>query len=496
MEHFILSFDLGTTSCRAILYDKAGLPVHTVQQEFNQYLPKNGWVEHDALEIFDTQISVVNKLFAETQISANQIKGVGITNQRETTVLWSKSTGEPIGRAIVWQDNRTAEFCELLVERGLKDYVQENTGLVIAPYFSATKINWLIDNIPSAKDLLAKNDLLFGTIDSWIIWKLTLGKNHITDYSNASRTMLFNIKKLEWDSYLLNQLEIPSQILPQVVGNSGVVAHIDKSFFGEAIPISGIAGDQQAALFGQLCFEKGMAKNTYGTGCFMLLNTGKDYVKSNSGLLTTIAWGLNGEITYALEGSVFIAGAAVQWLRDGIKLIDHAFDSEYFASKVPDAEGVIMVPAFNGLGAPYWDTNAKGAIFGLGLNTNKSHIIRATLDSLAFQTRDVLDAMQKDSGLALKTLKVDGGASVNYLLMQFQADILGVTVERPKNVESTSAGAAYLAGLGVGFYRLNQLQDTRELDKTFRPKMVKKQREKLYKNWLLAVSKCRGWNAE
>ncbi|MGY6562834.1 MAG: glycerol kinase GlpK [Luteibaculaceae bacterium] len=492
--HYILALDAGTTSCRAVLYDERAKLIDLEKKEFKSFFPQQGYVEQDPEEIWQTQLEIVQILLERNKNIAASIVAVGITNQRETVIAWDKETGKSIGNAIVWQDNRTQEFCEVLKERGLENTVKERTGLLLNSYFSATKMCWILDNVPRAKELEKENRLLFGTVDTWLIYKLTKGKRFVTDVTNASRTMLFNINTGEWDNTLLKELEIKENCLPSVLDSNALFGTVDSSFFGFSIPIHGVLGDQQAALFGQCCFNLGDAKNTYGTGCFMLMNTGEKPVYSTKGLLTTMAWRINGENTYALEGSVFIAGAAVQWLRDGLKIIDNAFDSEYFASKVSSSEGVVVVPAFNGLGAPYWDSKAKGAIFGLSMSTTKAHLIRATLESLAYQTKDVLEAMQSDSKIALEKLFVDGGASVNYLLLQFQSDILGKTVCRPKNVESTSAGAAYMAGLGAGIYTLEELVKLKELDKVFKPRMPKQQREKLYANWLKAVERSKAWD--
>ena len=428
----ILALDQGTTSSRAIVFDQHGNILATEQQEFKQIYPKSGWVEHNANEIWQTQLEVAQNVLQKNNLAAKDIKGIGITNQRETTVVWNKHTGKPIYNAIVWQDRRTASLCDQLKEDGLTDYVYENTGLVLDAYFSGTKLNWILENVEGARAAAEQGDLLFGTIDTWVLWNLTEGAVHATDYSNASRTMLYNIKDLDWDKKMLETLHIPTQLLPSVRPSSEVYGHTAKALFGAEIPIGGMAGDQQAALFGQGCHQPGMAKNTYGTGCFMLMNTGEKMIHSKAGLLTTIAWGLDGKVEYALEGSVFIAGAAIQWLRDEMKILDDAPDSEYFTSKVNDNGGVYVVPAFAGLGAPYWDMYARGAIFGLTRGANKYHIIRATLESLAYQTRDVLEAMEKDSGIKLKTLRVDGGACANNFLMQFQADMLDTPVERLK----------------------------------------------------------------
>jgi glycerol kinase len=491
--NYILALDQGTTSSRAILFDKRGAIIATEQQEFTQIYPKPSWVEHNAQEIWETQLKVAKAVLANNNVKAEEIAAIGITNQRETTVIWDKNTGEPIHNAIVWQDRRTASICDDLKAKGLTDYVRENTGLVIDAYFSGTKVYWILENVAGAREKAENGDLLFGTIDTWLVWKLTGGKVHITDYTNASRTLLYNIKELKWDENMLTELNIPKSILPEVKGSSEVYGETESEYFGGNIKIAGIAGDQQAALFGQACFEVGMAKNTYGTGCFMLMNTGDKFVQSKSGLLTTIAWGINGKITYALEGSVFVAGAAIQWLRDGLKIIDEAPDSEYYAMKVPSTDGVYVVPAFVGLGAPHWDMYARGAIFGLTRGTRKAHLIRATLESLAYQTCDVLTAMETDSGVNLKGLRVDGGASVNNLLMQFQSDILNVPVDRPKVIETTALGAAYLAGIAVGFWEKDAIKENWKLDKTFKPEMAETERTKLYKGWQKAVKRSMNW---
>lgn len=493
MEKYILALDQGTTSSRAIVFDHDGQIVDTAQQEFTQIFPKPGWVEHNANEIWETQLGVARQVLAKTNIKAEQIAAIGITNQRETTLVWDRNTGEPIHHAIVWQDRRTAAFCDELKAAGHADFIREHTGLVVDAYFSGTKVRWLLHHVDGARERAEKGELCFGTIDSWLVYKLTGGKVHTTDYSNASRTMLYNIKSLEWDEKLLKILEVPAAMLPEVKPSSGLFGETVKELLGAAIPIAGIAGDQQAALFGQICHEPGMAKNTYGTGCFMLMNTGAKLVHSKAGLLSTIAWGLNGKVTYALEGSVFIAGAAIQWLRDGLKLIDDAPDSEYYAMKHSSSEGVYVVPAFAGLGAPYWDMYARGAIFGLTRGTSKSHLIRATIESLAFQTKDVLDAMEQDAGRPLTTLKVDGGASANNLLMQFQADMLDVPVERPSIIETTALGAAYLAGIAVDYWAQEELAAKWQLDARFSPEMPPEERTKLYRGWQKAVQRTMGW---
>lgn len=496
-KKYILALDQGTTSSRAILFDQAGNIVGVAQKEFTQIYTKPGWVEHDPMEIWGTQSGVAREVLETTGVRPHEIAALGITNQRETTVIWDKNTGKPIYNAIVWQDRRTASICDDLKARGLESYVRETTGLVIDAYFSGTKVSWILDNVEGARAKAEQGDLLFGTVDSWLIWNLTRGKVHATDYSNASRTLLYNINELEWDEKLLQELNIPASLLPEVKPSSGLFGVTDPQTFGGAeIPIAGVAGDQQAALFGQTCFEPGMAKNTYGTGCFMLMNTGEKGVVSNSGLLTTIAWGVDGKVEYALEGSIFIAGAAIQWLRDGLRFIDSAPDSEYYASKVESSEGVYVVPAFAGLGAPYWDMYARGAIFGLTRGTKKEHIVRATLDSLAYQTKDILAAMEIDSGIELQALRVDGGAVANNLLMQFQADMLGVPVERPELTETTALGAAYLAGLAVEFWNKEEIKQNSKLDAVFEPDMDADTREKLYRDWKKAVKRTMDWEKD
>ncbi|NYE58575.1 glycerol kinase GlpK [Carboxydothermus ferrireducens] len=497
-KKYVLALDQGTTRCRAILFDRDSNIVGVAQKEFTQHYPKPGWVEHDPEEIWSTQYGVIAELMARYNVNPEEIAAIGITNQRETTVVWDRNTGKPVYNAIVWQCRRTAGICDELKAKGLEEKVRYKTGLVIDAYFSGTKIKWILDNVEGAREKAERGELLFGTIDTWLVWKLTGGKVHVTDYSNASRTMIYNIRELKWDEELLAELGIPASMLPEVKPSSYVYGETDPNvFFGHAIPISGIAGDQQAALFGQTCFEPGMAKNTYGTGCFMLMNTGDKVYESKNGLLTTIAWGINGKVEYALEGSIFIAGAVIQWLRDGLKLIESAADSEYFASKVPDTGGVYIVPAFAGLGAPYWDMRARGTIVGLTRGTNKYHLVRAALESMAYQTRDVLSAMEADSGIKLQALKVDGGAVANNLLMQFQADILGVPVERPVNIETTAMGAAYLAGLAVGFWADKQELVTKyKVSRRFEPTMDEQTREKLYKGWQRAVTLAREWEVE
>ena len=491
MPTYILALDQGTTSCRAILFAHDGTIVATAQKEFTQYYPQPAWVEHDATEIWTAQLGVVRDLLEKTGASATDIAAIGITNQRETTLIWDRKTGEPIHHAIVWQDRRTAGLCDQLKERGLEGHVRQTTGLVVDAYFSGTKIHWLLENVPGARVRAQRGELCFGTMDSWLVYKLTGGREHVTDVTNAGRTMLFDIRKRDWDERLLRELNVPRELLPEVKSNSEVYGHTE--LFGGSIPIAGMAGDQHAALFGQACFESGQAKNTYGTGCFMLLQTGTKAVPSKHGLLTTIAWEIDGQTEYALEGSVFIAGAAIQWLRDGLKLIDEAPDSEYYARKVQDTGGVVVVPAFAGLGAPYWDMYARGAIFGLTRGTSKAHIVRATLQSLAYQVKDVLEAMQKDAGTELKTLRVDGGASANNFLMQFQADLLGVDVERPKIVETTALGAAMLAGLAVGYWKRDDLAATWQLDRAFTPEMEQAERDKRYAGWQKAIERTKAW---
>lgn len=495
INKYILSLDQGTTSSRAILFDHDGKILGVAQKEIKQIYPNAGWVEHDAMEIWGTQIGVAREVIETVGIRPEAIAAIGITNQRETTVIWDKTTGKPICNAIVWQCKRTADICRELKEAGLESYVKANTGLVIDAYFSATKIKWILDNVEGAREKAESGELLFGNIDTWLIWNLTRGKVHVTDYSNASRTMLFNIKDLKWDNKLLEELNIPKSILPKVMPSSKVYGYTDESIFGGTlIPIAGAAGDQQAALFGQACYQPGMVKNTYGTGCFMLMNTGSEMILSKNGLLTTIAWSVDNKLEYALEGSIFMGGATIQWLRDELKLIDEAADSEYYAVKVKDSNGVYFVPAFVGMGAPYWDMYARGTIFGLTRGANRYHIIRAALESIAYQTRDVLEAMQQDSDIALMELKVDGGAVANNFLMQFQSDILGVPVNRPEVTETTAMGAAFLAGLAVGFWSSKQeLIDKWELNRSFIPEMEAESRNKLYKSWQKAVSRALQW---
>jgi len=487
---YIVALDQGTTSSRAILFNEKGEIVGIKQKEFTQFFPKSGWVEHDPEEIWTTQSEVFRSLLNELSISPKEITAIGITNQRETTVVWDRDTGEPVYNAIVWQDKRTSEFCEDLKSRGLEEKVRSKTGLVIDSYFSGTKINWILDNVENARAEADKGNLCFGTIDTWLVWKLTNGKAHVTDYTNASRTMLYNIVENKWDDDLLEILKVPMSMLPEA--HPSAYHFGDFEFKGTTIPIMGIAGDQQAALFGQACFDPGEAKNTYGTGCFMLMNTGTKCEVSKNGLLTTMACSTTGELTYALEGSIFIAGAAIQWLRDGLRVLDHAEDSEYFARKVETNE-VYLVPAFAGLGAPYWDQYSRGAIFGLTRDTGKNHIIKAALESIAFQTRDVKTAMEQDSGIEITSLMVDGGATNNNYLMQFQSDILGVEVDRPAITESTALGAAYLAGLHAGVWTLDEIKKVRKTDRKFAPGITKTERDHLYKGWQKAVQRTFDW---
>lgn len=492
-ERYILALDQGTTSSRAILFDQLGNIAGVEQKEFSQIFPQPGWVEHDAEEIWETQLGVAQQVIKKLNINPAQIAAIGITNQRETTVIWDKHTGKPIYHALVWQDRRTAPICEDLKAAGLKDYILEYTGLVIDAYFSGTKVKWLLDHVDGARMKALSGDLLFGTIDTWLLWKLTGGQVHATDYSNASRTMMFNIRSLDWDPVLLKALDIPETILPEVRPSSGLFGETTGDLFGLSIPVCGIAGDQQAALFGQACFDPGMAKNTYGTGCFMLMNTGQVPTRSAKGLLTTIAWGLDGKVIYALEGSVFNAGSAIQWLRDSLGMLEASRDSEAMANSVPDSGGVYMVPAFTGMGAPYWDMYARGTIQGLTRGTTKAHIIRATLESLAYQTKDVLDIMVEESGIPLETLRVDGGAASNNFLMQFQADILAKPVERPMVIETTALGAAYLAGLAVGLWTKKEIATQWQLDRRFLPTLGQDQITTLYQGWKKAISRSLHW---
>ncbi|RAT98315.1 glycerol kinase GlpK [Brevibacillus sp. Leaf182] len=491
---YMLSLDQGTTSSRAILFDKSGAIIGVAQKEFTQIYPKPGWVEHNAEEIWESQLEVLKAVLLENHVKPEEIAGIGITNQRETTVVWDKHTGKPIHNAIVWQSRQSIDICNQLKEQGYEQTVREKTGLLIDAYFSGTKVKWLLDHVEGARERAEKGDLLFGTIDTWLIWKLTNGLVHVTDYSNASRTLMFNIHSLEWDDELLNMLQIPKAMLPVVRPSSELYGYTDEKLFEFQIPIAGIAGDQQAALFGQACFAEGQAKNTYGTGCFMLMNTGEKAVASKNGLLTTIAWGVDGKVEYALEGSIFVAGAAIQWLRDGLKLIEKSSDSEKHALAVDTTDGVYMVPAFVGLGAPYWDMEARGAIFGLTRGTTEDHLIRAALESLAYQTRDVLEAMEADSGIRLQKLAVDGGAVANNFLMQFQSDILNTEVERPRVNETTALGAAYLAGLAVGYWGSKEdIVNNKVVERSFSPDMAEEVRQGLYAGWKQAVTATMGY---
>lgn len=494
MAKYVMALDAGTTSNRCILFNEKGEMCSVAQKEFTQYFPKPGWVEHDAKEIWSTQLGVAVEAMSKIGASAEDIAAIGITNQRETTIVWDKTTGEPVYHAIVWQCRRTSEYCDSLKEKGLVDTFRQKTGLVIDAYFSGTKLKWILDHVEGARERAEKGELLFGTVETWLIWKLTKGKVHVTDYSNASRTLLFNIRTLEWDEEILEELHIPKCMLPEVRPSCCIYGETDPSLFGGPIPIGGAAGDQQAALFGQTCFRPGEAKNTYGTGCFLLMNTGEKPVFSGNGLVTTIAWGLDGKVNYALEGSIFVAGAAIQWLRDEMRLIDSAEDSEYMAQKVKDTNGCYVVPAFTGLGAPHWDQYARGTIVGITRGVNKYHIIRATLESLAYQTQDVLKAMEADSGISLTSLKVDGGASANNFLMQTQADLIGAPVERPKCVETTAMGAAYLAGLAVGYWKSKEdVTKNWSIDRVFRPSVSEEVRLLKIKGWEKAVKYSYGW---
>lgn len=494
MKQYIMALDQGTTSSRCIIFDKQGRTKSVAQKEFTQIYPKPGWVEHDPMEIWSSQISVATEAMAKLGIDPQEISSIGITNQRETTIVWNKRTGQPIYNAIVWQCRRTSDMIEELKAKGYEEYIKDRTGLIMDAYFSGTKIKWILDHVPGAREEARAGELLFGTVDTWIIWNLTKGKTFVTDYTNASRTMLFDIKKLTWDEKILEELDIPRQMLPEVKPSSFIYGHSDRALFGEEIPIAGAAGDQQAALFGQCCFTKGEVKNTYGTGCFLLMNTGNEAIESKHGLLTTIAASTGSEVHYALEGSVFVAGAAIQWLRDELQLIRTAAESEKYAMQVPDTNGVYVVPAFAGLGAPYWDQYARGTIVGITRGCNRDHIIRATLEAIAYQTQDVLKAMEGDSGVCLKSLKVDGGACANRFLMQFQADILNTTVHRPECIETTALGAAYLAGLAVGFWKdQEEIQRNWALAETFLPNMTTEKRETLINGWNKAVKRSFAW---
>ncbi|MBQ9069823.1 MAG: glycerol kinase GlpK [Clostridia bacterium] len=496
MKKYIMALDQGTTSSRCILFKKDGTIVSMVQREFMQIFPKEGWVEHNPMTIWSTQISVATEALLKIGATWNEVYGIGITNQRETTIVWDKITGEPIYNAIVWQCRRTADYCEELSREGYEDVIKEKTGLLIDPYFSATKIKWILDNVEGARESAERGELAFGTVDTWLIWKLTGGKVHATDYSNASRTMIYNIKELKWDQDLLKIMGIPSSMLPEVLPSASIFGYTDVDVIGARVAIGGVAGDQQAALFGQCCFAEGELKNTYGTGGFLLMNTGEIPYMTTNGLITTIAWGLGGKVYYALEGSVFTCGAAIQWLRDGMKLIESAQDSEYYASKVSDSGGVMVVPAFQGLGAPWWDPYARGIIIGITRATNKYHIIRATLESMAYQTADVIDLMERTVGKKISELKVDGGASANNLLMSFQSDILGVSIERPSCVETTALGAAYLCGLTLGVYKsVDDIKKNRKIEKKFTPSKNEDWREEKIKEWRRAVERSLGWKA-
>ncbi len=493
-KQYIISLDQGTTSSRALLVDQEGNIQGMAQREFKQIFPKSGWVEHDPKEILESQMSVMKQVLEECKVEASDIKAIGITNQRETTVVWDKNTGEPVYNAIVWQDKRTADICESLKKEGLTEHVRKTTGLVIDSYFSGTKVKWILDNVDGARQKAENGDLLMGTVDTWLVWNMTNRKNHVTDYTNASRTMIYDIVQLKWDDTMLKALGIPQSMLPEVKPSAHHFG--DYEIDGVHIPISGIAGDQQAALFGQGCFKEGAAKNTYGTGCFMLMNTGEKPQFSKNGLLTTIAYGLDGKVNYALEGSIFIAGAAIQWLRDGLELIKDAKETEALADSVDGESSVYVVPAFAGLGAPYWDMYARGAIFGLTRDTGKAHLAKATLESLAYQTKDVLDAMEDDSGIRLQNLRVDGGACANNHLMQFQADILDTEVHRPKVIESTAMGAAFLAGIQVGLWTQADIDQNRPMDRIFKPNFDEDKRKRLYANWQKAVERTMGWAKE
>lgn len=494
MAKYVMALDAGTTSNRCILFNETGEICSMAQKEFRQFFPNPGWVEHDANEIWSTQLGVAVEAMLKIGAKASDIAAIGITNQRETAIVWNKETGEPIYNAIVWQCRRTADIADELKKKGLQDEYRKKTGLIIDAYFSATKIKWILDHVEGARTLAAEGKLLFGTVETWLIWKLTKGKVHVTDYSNASRTMLFNIHTLTWDEDILRDLDIPANMLPMPVPSSQIYGYTDPAFLGGAIPIGGAAGDQQAALFGQTCFARGEAKNTYGTGCFLLMNTGEKPVYSANGLVTTIAWGLDGKVTYALEGSIFVAGAVIQWLRDNMKLIDSAEDSEYMATKVKGTHGCYVVPAFTGLGAPHWDQYARGTIVGITRGTNKNHIIRATLESIAYQVCDVISVMEEDAGIKLQSLRVDGGASANNFLMQFQADMIHAPVERPECIETTARGAAYLAGLAVGYWKDKEdVRRNQRIARVFEPSMDEEERKKKMKGWNKAVRYAFGW---
>ncbi|MGX7419105.1 glycerol kinase GlpK [Carnobacterium gallinarum] len=494
-KKYVLAIDQGTTSTREILFNKKGEIVHTSQREFTQYFPEPGWVEHDANEIWVTTLAVIAGVLIESDTKPTEIHSIGITNQRETTVVWDKNTGMPVYHALVWQSRQTSEIANQIIEDGYEELVKSKTGLKVDAYFSGTKVRWILDNVEGARSRAEKGDLLFGTIDTWLIWKLTGNQVHVTDYTNASRTMMFNIHELKWDDELLEILTIPKKMLPEVRSSSEVYGEtIEYHMFGQRVPIAGVAGDQQAALFGQNCFEEGMIKNTYGTGCFILMNTGETAVNSDNGLITTIAYGLDGKVNYALEGSVFVAGSAVQWLRDGLKMFTDAGETEEFALRAGTSDGVYMVPAFVGLGAPHWDTDARGAIFGLTRGTSKEIFIRATLESIAYQSKDVMETMIKDSGIPITEMRVDGGAAKNNFLMQFQSDILDIEIKRPKVSETTALGAAYLAGLATGFWEsIEDIKANWLLDESYTPKMAEEERQDLYQGWQKAVSATRSF---
>ncbi|MFC4597812.1 glycerol kinase GlpK [Cohnella hongkongensis] len=494
-DTYILSIDQGTTSTRALIFNHSGEIVSSAQEEIKSYYPKPGWVEQDANEIWLSVLGVMAAALLKGDIRPEQIEAIGMTNQRETTIVWDRHTGRPVHRAIVWQSRQTADICQQLIEQGHEQTFRSRTGLLVDPYFSGTKVKWILDHVKGARERAESGDLLFGTVDTWLIWKMTGGKRHVTDYTNASRTLMFNIYDLRWDTELLDLLGVPASMLPEVRSSSEVYGHtVEHHFFGQGIPIAGMAGDQQAALFGQACFSRGMAKSTYGTGCFMLMNTGKQAIQSKHGLLTTIAWSIGGEVEYALEGSVFVAGSAIQWLRDGLRMIKTASDSELYASRVSSTEGVYVLPAFVGLGTPYWDSDTRGAVFGLTGGVTKEHLIRAVLEALAYQTKDVLTVMEEDSGIALTSLRVDGGAVRNKLLMQFQSDMLQVPVERPVVNETTALGAAYLAGLAVGYWKSREdIRQGWKLDCRFEPEMAPERREELYAGWKKAVQAARAF---
>ncbi len=495
MSRYIMALDAGTTSNRCILFDQSGKIVSMAQKEFTQYFPDDGWVEHDAEEIWETQLEVAREAIKKAGITGEAIAAIGITNQRETTIVWDRQTGKPICPAIVWQCRRTARYADHLKKKGLTEFFRKKTGLVIDAYFSGTKLRWILENIDGARERAERGEIIFGTVETWLIWKLTGGKVHITDYSNASRTMLFNINDLKWDKDILEEMNIPENMLPKPEPSGKIYGYTDESLFGASIPIAAALGDQQSALFGQMCFSEGDAKNTYGTGCFMLMNTGERPVFSDNGLVTTIAWGVNDNVTYALEGSVFVAGAAIQWLRDELGLISSAAESEVMARKVDDTAGCYVVPAFTGLGAPYWDQYARGTIAGLTRGVNRYHIIRATLESIAFQTHDVLDAMQADSGIQLSALKVDGGASANDLLMQMQADLINAEIKRPSCIETTALGAAYMAGLAVGYWEsIDEIERNKVTDRIFKPEICDDAREKKLRGWRRAIKRAREWS--